>query len=243
MKTLLLLTACFIFYNTVFSQKDDGLSGFLNRSLTEILKERNDSLTNELNNINSDSRAKEKKSSLKSYSYQHATQFLLFLAKLENNQPLIFQDSLFIEGSSPHDSIYNLVLFYGALEVLNEAGGLSLNEDSTFLDAFPKLNHLYLTHKLEIRAQHLEAAEVPAIMVPPLPVLASGNASAKDKNMIASMWLNYINQAASVCGFPPAALAKYLSIEKTKVPNGNLDKLIELRQKCAMFIQTNYCHK
>ncbi len=243
MKKLLLLIACIIFYNLIFCQSGDGLSGFLNKSLTEILKERNDSLSTELNSVTNDLEDKEKESGYKSSSYNESIQFLLFLAKLENNQPLTGNDSIFIEAADPADSIYNLVINEGALDILDQTTSPSKSGENVFFDAFPKLKHLLLTHKLVVRTQTIAGAEAPAITLPPLPLFASNNASVKDKKKIAGLWLNYINQASSICNFPQSELIKYFTIEKAKVPDANLDKLIELRQKCAMFIQVKYCHK
>ncbi len=113
------------------------------------------------------------------------------------------------------------------------------------LQPFPYLKQLYSIGKLKISSETVSPyyGDAPESTLPPMPASTTNSASGKDKKKTAFLWLDYINQISELCKFPQTELKKYFGIERAKIRDGDFDKLIELRQKCAMFIEKNYCNK
>ncbi len=161
-----------------------------------------------------------------------AIHLLLLLHKLENNLPLSKEDStLGILNNTPSPQHADTIFME------EEAFDLITKNDSSFMDCYPKLKQWVAEQKLTFSLDILARASAPAIELP------SPSATGSSKQKIAAAWLKYIYDLASECNVAKDQVDKYLKIEKTKVPDNNADKIIELRQKFSFFIQENYCNK
>lgn len=232
MKKFILLTAGIITSIFCYSQKASSLSDFLNRDMKQIMQNRIDSLSYQLENANYDLEAKSDELYDLNRQGSEIINFLLLLHKLENNLPLSKADStLIIAGNSPSsEHVYNIFIEEYAFELITK-------NDSSFMDNYPKLKQWVAEKKLTFSLSAYGRASAPAIELPP--PSSTGN----NKQKIAAAWLKYIHDLCSECNVAKEQMNKYLTIEKTKVPDNNPDKIIELRQKFSFFIQENYCNK
>jgi hypothetical protein len=145
--------------------------------------------------------------------------------------PLSKEDSTFaIINNSPSAERPDVISTDG------RAFNLIMKNDSSFMDSYPKLKQWIDEKKLTFSLLIPGRASGPAIEFPPTPT------SGKNKQKTADAWLKYIYDLGSNCNVSKDQINKYFKIEKTKVPDNNLDKIIELRQKFSYFIQQN-CNK
>lgn len=231
MKKFFLLSAAISISILCFSQQASSLSDFLNQDIKQIMQNRIDSLNNQLNNANYD--LEEKGNELYDLNRQasQAIHLLLLLHKLENNLPLNKADSaLGILNTIPSKEHADTIF------IEEEAFDLITKNDSLFMDSYPKLKQWVADKKLNFSLDVLARASAPAIELPP--PTATGNNKQK-----ADAWLKYIYDLGSNCHVAKDQINKYFTIEKTKVPDNNPDKIIELRRKFSFFIQQNYCNK
>jgi hypothetical protein len=230
MKKFILLPAGIIVSILCYSQKASSLSDFLNQDIKQIMQTRIDSLANQLDNANEELDATSDQLYDLNRQVPQIINFLLLLHKLENNLPLSKEDSTFvIINNSPSPEHADIISMDA------NAFDLITKNDSSFMDSYPKLKQWIAEKKLAFSLSVPGRATGPAIELPPAP--ATGN----NKQKKADAWLKYIYGLGSNCNVSKDQLNKYLEIEKTKVPNNNLDKIIELRQKFSYFIQENYC--
>lgn len=233
MKKFVLLTATILFLGSCFAQNNSSLSNFLNKDLTQIMQSRIDSLSHQLYIANQDLDEKKEQLGDMNMMAPEIIYFLLLLHKLENNLPLNKQDSMMVTRSASASGTELLTINVD----VNTLGFINQN-DSTYMNSFPRLQQMIAEQKLTFLPYALGRESAPAIELPPMPS-ATGN----NKQRIANAWMQYIYDLSSRCNVARDQVNNYFTIEKTKVPNGNLDKIIELRQKFSLFIQENYCNK
>ena len=228
-----LLIFVITFYISGYSQQTPSLSDFLDRDLTQILQDHIDSLSRELFFKNTQlNNSRYKFSALNNAAVESAS-FLLLLHKLEDNLPLNGADSAMINvyTASDQSTIIKIRINVYALNLITD-------NDSLYMDNFPKLAKMVKEEKLIIESFIISAMEAPAVEMPPTPTSTGSN-----KKLIAQAWLNYIYELSDKCEGGMSQFNTYQKKEKTKVPDGNLINIIKLRQKFALFIIENYCKK
>jgi hypothetical protein len=230
MKKFILLTAAIIISILCYSQKASSLSDFLNQDIKQIMQNRIDSLSYQLDDANYDLEAKKDEVDDLNRQVSQTIHFLLLLHKLENNLPLSKEDSTFASINNPPSPEHPYSIF-----MEEYAFDLITNNDSSFIDSYPKLKQWVAEKKLTFSLDVLGRASAPAIELPP------PSATGANKQKIAAAWLKYIYDLSSECNVAKDQVDKYLKIERTKVPDNNLDKIIEVRRKFSFFIQENYC--
>jgi hypothetical protein len=230
-KKFILLTTAIISSILCYSQKA-ALSDFLNQDLNKIMQNRIDSLSYQLDNANYHLKAKSDELDDLNRQVSETIHFLLLLHKLENNLPLSKEDSTFANIHNPPTAEQPY-----EIDMEQNAFVLIAKNDSSFMDSYPKLKQWVAEKKLTFSLHVFGRASAPAIELPP------PSATGTNKKKIADAWLKYIYDLCSKCDVPKDQVNKYFQIEKTKVPDNNPDKIIELRQKFSFFIRENYCKK
>jgi hypothetical protein len=228
MKKFILLTAAIISSILCYSQKA-SLSDFLNQDLKQIMQDRIDSLAYQLTDANLQLEAKIVELDGLDRHVSQITNFILLLHKLENNLPLSKEDSTFASINNPPSPEQPIVMEQNAFDLIT-------NNDPSLMESYPKLKQWVAEKKLTFLPDgdyyhRPQKASAPAIEMPSLS--ATG-----PKQMIADVWLKYINDLCS--GWAEDMVNEYKKREKDKVRDNNLDKIIELRQKFSFFILQNY---
>ena len=195
----------------------------------------------------------EKKSVMR--NSEEAFSFLFLLQKLENQLPISRADSAMIgtDGVKQYPihfhrnrpktdthSVLILVVGENSLSLISSNFPAFEGEEYPFLDLYPNLKKRYQKGQLLIYEESRDMASGPQIEFPPMPPVPTNKLSASAKNRQAALWLDYITTIGALSHFPDAEMTKYLAIEKKQVKPGDYGKLIDFRQKFAVYRLNNY---
>lgn len=268
MRKFFLLSIYLSFCYISFCQHDKTyeLSKLFDTDITEMYKQRLDSMNKEIMNLHNQAQharwsMKEKDEELDKarLNTSSAVRLLTLISKIETKQITKQHDSFYVIDSH-HDTMTTTnAMFIEYIE--NVSWQNDLPSWDSLLKSFPYVEKLYKSEKLKFIPLRFEqnSMEAPEISLPPMPSFYKSTSSLKDKQLLASNWNQYLSKVVDFCKCPKADYTIYSDIvllkrEKAKAEflkknqrNMNktelLDKEIELTQKCVFILEKKYCKK
>ena len=244
-------------------QKDTALSKLLDADISELYKQRLDSLSKEVERLDGELQRANWKTmqlydKLRRANDNTSTVVRLFsvFRKIENKE-ITKQDSSFYADHywlSEIDTTGPMIIEYydGVQDYLPSWDSL--------LKSFPYVEKLYKSNKLQFKLVPNEVmyTNAPEIRLPPMPAF-SGPTSLQNKQKLAAEWDTYVSQVVALCGCPQVEFDRINNMIVNKKEKAKsdflkknrrdmnktelLDMQIELAQKCAFFLEKKYCKK